>query len=110
MKFLCVCDCGNVRSHAMAYTLHDQFGYEAIPIGRLRVSVDTMKTMCEWADIIIIMQAHMDESIPEEYKNKMYCIDVGEDRFGINIHPDLLNMTKEGAKWIIDKLSPKDKL
>lgn len=102
MKFLCVCDGGNVRSQAMAYVLHDLHGHEAIPVGRLRVSKETMNMMCEWSDVIVIMQSHMTSSIDEKFHDKLKCVDVGEDRFGIYVHPELLSMVKEGATWLLN--------
>lgn len=105
MKFLCICDGGNVRSHALAYVLHDRFGHEAIPVGRLRVSAETMEMMCEWADVIVVMQPYMEESVPklEERRHKLRCVDVGIDRFGIYIHPELLEMVERGAAWLIGR-------
>jgi hypothetical protein len=103
-KFLCVCDGGNVRSYALAWVLHDQLGQEAIPVGRLRVSPETMKMMCEWADLIVIMQPHMEESILPEFKPKLLCVDVGVDRYGMWIHPELLPQAQDGAKWLLAKI------
>jgi predicted protein tyrosine phosphatase len=102
MKFLCVCAGGNVRSQALAYILHDLKSHEAIPVGHLRVSSETMKMMCEWADYIVIMQAYMLDHIDQAYHQKVKCIDVGEDRFGIYIHPELLEMVKQGADWLLN--------
>lgn len=99
-KYLCVCDGGNVRSHALAYILHDLLGHEAIAVGRIRISSITMDLMCIWADTIVIMQPHMQESIDEKYHNKLKCVDVGTDRYGIWIHPDLLPQVKAGAEWL----------
>lgn len=101
MKFLCVCDGGNVRSQALAYILHDERGHEAIPVGRLRLSADTLRMLCVWADIIVIMQPHMEESIAPEFKPKLRCADVGVDRFGIWIHPELLPMVRTAADWLL---------
>lgn len=102
VKFLCVCDGGNVRSHALAFVLHDFHGVEAIPIGRLRVSPHTMDTMCLWADTIVLMQPHMIESIPIDHHHKVTCVDVGIDRFGIYVHPELLDLVKAGAEQLVN--------
>jgi predicted protein tyrosine phosphatase len=103
MKFLCICDGGNVRSQAMAYVLHDLMAQEAIAVGRLRISEESMENFCSWADKIIIMQPKMEESVPKRYKEKLLCVDVGNDRFGIYVHPELLVMVKQGADWILGK-------
>lgn len=99
-KYLCVYDGGNVRSYALAYVLHDLLGHEAIAVGRIRVSQETLDTFCDWADTVVIMQPHMQESISNKFHSKLKCVDVGIDRFGISIHPDLLKMVKSGAEWL----------
>ena len=103
-KFLCVCDGGNVRSAALAFVLHDLRGHEAIPVGRLRVSPETMNMMCHWADVIAIMQPHMIESVPEQFRAKVKCVDVGIDRFGVYVHPALLPLVNDGADRLIKEL------
>lgn len=101
MKFLCVCDGGNVRSYALAYVLHDLRGQEAIAVGRMRVTQETMDMMCEWADTVVVMQPHMQESIKPIFHHKLKCVDVGLDCFGIYIHPELLPMVHKGADWLL---------
>jgi hypothetical protein len=100
MKYLCVCDGGNVRSHALAYVLHDLKGHEAIAVGRIRVSAETMEMLCGWSDRVVLMQPHMIESIPNSHRSKVLVTDVGVDRFGIYIHPELLAMVNAGADWL----------
>lgn len=89
MKYLCVCDGGNVRSAALAFWLKHFAKQEAIAVGRLQVSKDTMNMLTEWADRIIIMQPHMIESISENHHDKVTVCDVGPDRWGVSIHPEL---------------------
>lgn len=108
MKFLCVCDGGNVRSHALAYILHDFRHQEAIAIGRWNVSSTTMQYMCDWADRIVIMQSHMIEHIPQNAIDKTVCCDVGMDTFGIHIHPELLGYAKQAADWLLGTQEKKD--
>lgn len=105
VKYLCVCDGGNVRSAALAYVLHNELKQEAIPIGRLMVSKKTMDYFCKWADVIVLTQPHMEESINKKFKDKLRCVDIGEDRFGVYIHPELLPMVIEGAKWLVNNNS-----
>lgn len=93
-----------MRSHALAYVLHDMRGHEAIAVGRLRVSTETLEMLCLWADKIVVMQSHMAESIPLQYATKTLAVDVGPDRFGIYIHPELLSMVERGAGWLADML------
>lgn len=105
MKFLCVCDGGNVRSVGMAFALKHRedlscTGDEAIAIGRGNTSMDTLAMLCEWADRIIIMQPHMKESIGLKYIHKIVCVDVGPDRYGVYVHPELLQQVRAGVQAI----------
>jgi hypothetical protein len=76
-------------------------GQEAIAVGRMRVSAETLRYFCEWADIVVLMQECMIESVPDGYREKVRVVDVGVDRFGIWIHPELLEMVKAGANWLL---------
>jgi len=98
MKFLCVCEGGNVRSHALAYVLHDLLGQEAVACGWRRVSAESLDHFCEWADFVVVMQEIFVERIPERYRKKVRVLDVGPDRFGIYIHPELLAFVKGAAQ------------
>lgn len=102
-KFLCVCDGGNVRSHAMAFILKHEHSHEAIAVGRLTASRETLGMLCEWADEIILMQPCMEASIENRFKEKLRCVDVGPDRYGIYIHPELLAQVRAGAKWLTNQ-------
>ena len=89
VKILCVCDGGSVRSAALASVLKHHMGHEAIAIGRQCVSRATMVMMCEWADSIAIMHDGMIESIPDLLRPKIVNLEVGEDRWGLKIDPEL---------------------
>lgn len=102
MKYLIVCDGGNVRSNALGYHLKWQHNREAIAVGRLYMSPETMEMLTSWADRIVLMQPHMTESIPVEYVDKVIVADVGPDRFGIYIHPELNEMVVQAAQYLVD--------
>ena len=102
MKYLIVCDGGNVRSNALGFHLKWHHNREAIAIGRLYMSPETMEMMTNWADRIVLMQPHMAESIPEAYHDKIVVVDVGVDRFGINIHPELNALTSQAAQMLVN--------
>jgi predicted protein tyrosine phosphatase len=105
-RFLCVCDGGNVRSYALAYVLHDLLGHEAIAVGRIRVTTETLALLCEWADTIVLMQPHMEDSVDAKFKAKLRCVDVGPDRWGVYVNPELLEMVKTGACWLTGQTLP----
>lgn len=97
-KFLCVCDGGNVRSHALAFHLKWDRKQEAIAAGRLHLSVETMSMLCEWADVIVLMEPHMVSSIPTMQMHKIVVMDVGPDRWGVYVHPELWKAVTEGTE------------
>jgi predicted protein tyrosine phosphatase len=99
-RFLVVCDGGNVRSHGMAFVLKHYHNQEAVAVGRKFLSPESMWMFCMWADWIVIMETHMQESIPEEFHAKTLAADVGPDRYGVYVHPDLLKYVMDGAAWI----------
>ena len=102
-RFLCVCDGGNVRSHAMAVALKEK-GHDAVAIGRFSSSPETMSMMCEWAEKVVIMEPHMKESIPEEFHNKLHIVDVGFDRYGVGINPELRKQVEEGRFYMLQSM------
>lgn len=99
-KYLCVCAGGNVRSHSLAFILKNTYNREAIAVGHLNVSPDTMNTLCEWADVIVVLQDYMVKEIPDKFKDKLRLFDVGDDRWGVYIHPELHELAKQGAAWL----------
>lgn len=101
MRFLCICEGGNVRSRAMAYVLHDLKGHEAIPIGRRWASLTTLHMMCLWADVVVVMQPEIASCVPKEFRSKVKVVDVGPDRYGLHIPADLLAQCQAGAKNVL---------
>lgn len=88
-KFLCVCQDGNVRSVAAAYRLKKYHGCDAIAAGWRRASADTFDMLCAWADHIVVMEQVYLAKIPERFRDKAIVLEVGPDRYGLKIHPDL---------------------
>lgn len=89
-KILVVCRGGNVRSVTIAYVLKYQYGQDALACGWEPNAPETQTMLMDWADIIIIVQAHFKEYIPEKYWDKLRLIDTGEDIWGMSLHPQLL--------------------
>ena len=108
MKFLTVCDGGNVRSHCMALLLKE-LGHEAIAVGRYAISPETMSYMCHWAEVIILMEPHMREHISPIFFDKLHDINVGPDYYGVGINPELRTHCEEGKYWLVSKLKNEGK-
>jgi hypothetical protein len=94
MKFLCMCEGGNNRSGALAYILKCAHGVEAIQIGWRWNSAETIAMLAGWADFIILMHAWPPEitKIPTSYASKVRVLEVGNDVWGANTHPDLISL------------------
>jgi hypothetical protein len=82
MKFLCVCQDGNVRSAGLAYLLHNKHGQEAVPVGWRRLSHESLSVFCAWADYVVVMRAEYQANIPPAFHSKVRVAEVGPDRFG----------------------------
>lgn len=102
MKFLCICEGGNVRSVALARTLKDNFRQDAISAGWAYNGRDLLERLGEWADFIILMQPYFLDRVPEAFrtvwKRKIRVLDVGQDRFGVPSHPELVRIVSEAAQ------------
>lgn len=105
MRFLTVCDGGNVRSVALGFVLKWERGQESLAVGRIHVSEETMRMLCEWADTIVLAEPHMQESVPDEFSSKVVCWDIGPDRWGIYVHPELLEFARQGADWLLSPVA-----
>lgn len=126
MKILTVCQGGHVRSVALKYLLHyGGYGqHDVIACGWQSNTQETREMLYEWADLIIVMQPEFAQFVPEKFHTKwkpndigtsnwkegdtvrrLYCFDVGQDRYGNAFHPELQAMLRS----MIDrsKLFPK---
>lgn len=90
MKVCVMCQGGNSRSVACGYLLKYEYGIDAVACSYERNSAETLKMLFDWSDAIIVMETYMTQHIPDPYKDKMYILDVGEDRWCNSLHPDLL--------------------
>lgn len=100
-KILCMCQGGNSRSVALGFLMKYRYGEDALACSWEKNSPDTLKMLFEWADKIIVLQAHFVQYIPAEYHAKVGVVDVGPDVWCNGLHPDLLNI-------LIEKLEPED--
>jgi hypothetical protein len=117
MKFLCVCNQGNVRSAALAYTIkylsiskvlgeykmHDSdvinlyagklvLPDEAIAIGAHAMNKQSFTELCSWADRVICLCEGKEsiEYVKNIAKEKFVQFNIGEDCFGSPQHPELI--------------------
>src|ERR1019366_616161 len=89
MKILTMCQGGNVRSAALAWRLRYLHGHDPIACGWERNTPETIKMLCEWADMVVVMQTKFSQYIPMEFHHKLHVCDVGDDIWGHLWHPGL---------------------
>lgn len=75
----------------LAYLLKYRYGADALNCGFEGNAPTTVKMLCEWADFIIVVEAHMKHRISEEYHYKTRVFDCGPDRF-FNPNKELLEI------------------
>jgi len=91
MKILTVCRAGLVRSVALADVLKLHFEpTDVIPVGIDFNEPETISMLCEWADIIVVMQAHYKLRFDQKWQSKICVCDVGPDIYGSSKHKDLI--------------------
>jgi hypothetical protein len=82
MKVLCVCHAGYVRSAATAMILKMR-GFDAIAVGVNHASPETLETMGEWADKILLAEPNMEFKFPPTVRGKIeQDFTIGEDEWG----------------------------
>lgn len=95
MRALAVCAYGNVRSGCLSRQLKDWYFQDALAAGLVANTPETLKMLFEWADVILLTDTSLD---PKNYvhsdvgKEKMYNFDVGKDRWGNPIDPELIQI------------------
>lgn len=100
MKVLTMCSAGAVRSVALSHRLKHDYGIDAVPLGRDTNSPETISMVCEWADLIMVMQPRYADIIPEGQRYKLvptHLTDVGPDRWMNPLSKELQAITKDMA-------------
>jgi predicted protein tyrosine phosphatase len=98
MKILTMCAGGHVRSVGMKYLLTYKYGHEALACGQDSNSPETIEMLCQWADYVVVMSPEYEKFVPQKYhfkengERKLFCYNVGPDRFGTAFHPELQKM------------------
>lgn len=93
MKYLCICQWGHSRSVAMAKTLQEKYGQEAVACG-VDGAESAIPVLGEWADYIFVMQPHFMDWVPEALRHKVVVTDVGYDKWSNPYHPELLALCR----------------
>jgi predicted protein tyrosine phosphatase len=87
-----MCAGGNVRSVALKFLLKYKYGHESLSCGQDANSAETIDMLCNWADYIVILTEEYKKFVPDKYWPKMFCYDVGPDRFGYAFNQELLEI------------------
>mgnify|MGYP001569968671 CR=1 FL=1 len=98
MKVLCLCKRGNSRSAQLAYILKDIHGINAMAMGIESNGDDILQMLGGWADKIVLVDKTFADRIPKEYRHKLKIWDVGEDRFFLGVHPELMQKYQDYIK------------
>jgi hypothetical protein len=99
VKFLCVCEGGNVRSVSLTYVLKYEFDQEALAASWAKCSQETLDMLGGWADKIVLMQPRFGDKFVQ-WKEKLLVVDVGQDRWGNPFHPELKEfLSKVVQEW-----------
>ena len=119
MKFLCLCNHGNVRSVALRTLIWRTNGdkltgttpeliknfvkNEAIAMGAHSTTRETLEMLINWADKVIDLSDNDEQINPllEELSGDKYIrYDIGPDIWGYSLHPDLQNKLKPLMKLL----------
>jgi hypothetical protein len=95
LKILCVCRSGNVRSVATKYCLNRKFYDDVIAVGCDKVSRETLRMLCEWADLILLAKPDHGKKIGQQFKHKINKgFTIGEDTYGSSVNLKLMEVVE----------------
>ena len=99
-KILVVCERGNVRSVTCAAILKDYLGLtDVIAVGYRTTTPETMRMLCDWAQLVLVVgQPWIKAELPDASDPNILVVDIGEDRWGQAMHPDLVRAVID-ALW-----------
>jgi hypothetical protein len=92
LKILCICQGGNCRSVGAGFILKLKYGHDVLSCGWQLNSPGTVKMLIDWADRVVVLQRdflHFLRAVAHDIDSKAFIADVGEDRFGNPLHPEL---------------------
>jgi predicted protein tyrosine phosphatase len=92
MKILTCCSQGLCRSVGLADVLKLHFEpVDVIPIGLDSNSQETIAMLCEWADVVVVMEEKYLKKLPEISTSKVLVCEVGRDSYGNSHNPQLID-------------------
>ena len=101
LRILCVCEGGFTRSVCLAGHLRNDGGrpvHDSIAASWRFNTPETITMLCAWAEFVVVMEPYMLEKIPQEYRSKSKVCDVGPDRYGQPLHPDLVVLVSDWCR------------
>jgi hypothetical protein len=57
--------------------------------------------LCQWADIIIVLQAGFDVKVHPSFRHKVHTLDVGPDRWGPQWNRELKQIVYKGYDQLV---------
>lgn len=81
----------------MTWVLKEEFSRDAVAIGWSAAGPELMRTLCEWADVVVVMETKFKKHIPPDFHPKVKICDVGDDRWVNPRHPELQELCRNFA-------------
>lgn len=97
MKVLCCCASGNTRSVTLATLLkyYARPQHDALACSVEKNSSETLEMLYGWADRILTVDPEIYGEIPEQHRAKTDLLMIGQDKWGMSMHPDLIPLAKQ---------------
>ena len=105
MRYLCLCQGGNVRSSTLAYLLKER-GHDALAAGIEWNSAETVAHLSEWAETIYVADTWMAEAVPVAHRGKVqFDFVVGPDVWGQPWAPSLMALLQPRVAALIPNVA-----
>lgn len=90
---LCVCDHGNKRSVFTRFLL--AYTNDVLSVGATNNGSETLKMLCEWADVILLADPTIMQKLPHGFSHKIDDrFTIGPDIYPVSISGKLLKIIK----------------
>lgn len=97
MRILCLCRSGRVRSHAMKVAVEFR-GHEALNAGVLKATPETLKLLCDWANLVLVAEEWMIDKL--DTTKPIINLDLGPDIWRTRVNDDLLKTVQKALKKV----------